>query len=45
MGTGIAVTCNDYPKGVGSSDPKRGAPKGEDIVSSAVKAAAANERV
>jgi hypothetical protein len=36
----ISQTLRDYPQGVGSSDPKRTAPKGEDIVPSWAKAQA-----
>lgn len=37
----IMNALRDYPQGVGSSDSKRTAPKGEDIVQSCVKAQAA----
>lgn len=38
----ISQMLRDYPQGVGSSDPKRTAPKGEDIVPSSVKTGVPN---
>ena len=41
----ISQTLRDYPQGVGSSDPKRTAPKGEDIVPSCARVQASGLRV
>lgn len=41
----ISQTLRDHPQGVGSSDPKRTAPNGEDMVPSCVKAQASQGMV